>query len=833
MHETHWQMTTNKNTTKQTWLVYFLFFWSGAAALIYEISWSRQIGLLFGHTVHASSIVLASYFSGMAIGYWLGARWSRRVSPLVGYGIAEITVAAWAFAIPALIGISEAETFASWLSSSSFVWQTCIRAIFSFLLLLPATIALGFTLPMMAEYFSKNHGNDKNHDNETAASVRISFAYALNTAGALAGVLLATFYLLVFVGVCSSSYIAAAITTSCAMGAFLLQSGDFKTGNREENLGIRKGPVQASSILRPQLLILSFLSGFGTLALQVLYTRMFSLVFHNSTYTFGIIVAVFLASLAISAGLASGLQTKFNCRKLMGVTAALGGIVTAASIIRFVDMTELDYFTYGDNFSAYISGAIVLVAVIVAPSIICLGMLLPLVWTDAGSGDNAGRVVGTMTAVNTIAAAFGALFASFFMLPVIGLWPSITLIGFLFFIAGFCLLWNEKWRAPALLSAILFGVVSVFAISSPTESENSRTRYEEQLIQRWNSAYGWIDLVKHNTSGGFKIRQNLHYRFGKTGNNAREYRQAQIPILLHENPDDVLFMGLGTGLTAGGAVPHPEVENITVVELIPEVVEAARVLAEHNNNVVDHPKVEVHIDDARHQMLASQRQYDVIVSDLFVPWESQSGYLYTVEHYQVAKSRLKENGMFCQWLPLYQVSQTEFELIANSLSSVFPNTTIWWGELSSSFPVIALIGTQSPINFDSSRIETRISQLKQHVDSVDPSIATPELILDLYAGDWKFQVSARLNTDEHPRVEFLTPISHRNRKLLYGKVLEQYYDHSLSMMAGDSVAVSGSEQYESHNRRRTLQQLILFGDKFWGRKRSTTWPTRRGLAPGK
>ena len=111
-------------------------------------------------------------------------------------------------------------------------------------------------------------------------------------------------------------------------------------------------------------------------------------------------------------------------------------------------------------------------------------------------------------------------------------------------------------------------------------------------------------------------------------------------------------MGLGTGLTAGGAIPHSDVENIVAVELIPEVVDAVRMLSEHNYNVVDDPKVDIQIDDARHYLLANDRAFDVIISDLFVPWESETGYLYTVEHYEIALQRLKPDGLFCQWLPL-------------------------------------------------------------------------------------------------------------------------------------------------------------------------------------
>jgi spermidine synthase len=252
-----------------------------------------------------------------------------------------------------------------------------------------------------------------------------------------------------------------------------------------------------------------------------------------------------------------------------------------------------------------------------------------------------------------------------------------------------------------------------------------------------------------------------------------------MPLLLHEAPSEVLFMGLGTGLTAGGAIPHHDVERILAVELIPEVVEAVRTLADYNYNVVDHPKVNIHIDDARHFLLANNRKFDVIVSDMFVPWESESGYLYTVEHYRVAAQRLRPGGLFCQWLPLYQVGEREFESIANSFASEFPCATLWWGDMNSSSPVIALIGTELPLRIDEHRLSMRLADLSQQMGSTDPAIATSDRFWDHYLGDWNARSSLNLNTDEHPRVEFLTPISNRDRQMLRSNRLESYCNEVL------------------------------------------------------
>lgn len=657
---------------------------------------------------------------------------------------------------------------------------------------------------MIANYFATQTDQAASE----SSSRSITWAYALNTAGAFAGVLLATFYLLVVVGVRNSSYAAAALSATCAVVAIVIS----RFANAKSNIAEKNSPLSGISVHRPigfGNFALASLSGFAILGLQVLYTRMFSLVFHNSTYTFGIVVLVFLASLAVGAAATALLQKWFSPKRIAGVTTGLGALAATLSVPLFVWLTELKYFSFGDSFLQYMTGAILLVTVVVAPAITCLGMLLPLVWTIAGGSETNGQVVGKLTAVNTLVAAIGALLASFFLLVWIGLWASFVLISMLLMVAALILLWQAQQRKLGGLAVFLFGVSAALALFSPTESSHNQTEYDEHLVTRWNSSYGWIDVVQREKSGAFKVRQNLHYRFGTTGNDPREYRQAHIPLLLHDNPQDVLFLGLGTGLTAGGAVPHPNVKSIVAVELIPEVVEAARMLADHNFNVVDHPKVQIQVDDARHYLYATPRQFDVIVSDLFVPWESESGYLYTVEHYQIASERLREGGLFCQWLPLYQLGPEEFESIANSFASVFPNTTVWWGQLESASPVIALVGTQSPLEIDAENLDSRIADLVSQIGTVDASIANAERFWDLYIGDWQ-ATSSELNTDEHPRVEFLTPISNRDGKLIRGKQLERYYNEVLSQLP-TALATELNDNLDESLRRRIRQKLILFG----------------------
>lgn len=784
-----------------------VFFVSGAAALIYQVSWTRQLGIQLGHTVQSAAIVLAAFFVGNAVGYLLGAGCAKRVPALGAYAVAELIAVCWAFVVPILLRSVEDSELAQSIAQFGAGTRIAVSAVTCFLLLLPATTALGFTLPMMAGAVA---GRREGGLDDSVEASRVSLAYAANTAGALVGTLLATFVLLVGAGVVASSYIAAGLSAFCALVAFTLSFA-------RRDGGVRRTfpPPEFTASSRGWYcywMALAALSGFGTLALEALYTRLFSLVFHNSSYSFGAVVAAFLAALAGGAALAGVLQRRLKPATLASLAAGLGAIAIPTSILMFVGITRLDYFRAGDSFNEYVLAASGLALLVVGPPIVLLGMLLPVVWKAAGHSSTPGEVVGRATAANSLAAALGALAASFLLLPQFGLWNSFTLVAATFMLAAIGTAFANGWRLLPVGGAATFVAVITLAQRLPAEIESS-TQPQEEIVRRWNSAYGWIDLVRDRESDTFRVKQNLHYRFGRTGKQRREFRFAQMPLLLHPNPEDTLFLGLGTGLTAGGSIPLDEAKRVVAVELIPEVVEAANSLGEFNYGVTTHPKVEIRVDDARHYLSTTDRSFDVIVSDLFVPWESETGYLYTVEHYRSGRDRLKLGGIYCQWLPLYQLGEREFESIADSFASVFPVVTLWWGDLNASSPVVALIGSEQPIRVDAARLSSRIDALNATNSTLDEAVRSPERLFDNYLGDWYKRAGSPLNTDEHPRVEFLTPISNRDRLMLSDSLLRDYYVRELGRLPfARAELLQNSVPFDPEGtERRGFQSFVLYG----------------------
>lgn len=766
---------------------YALFFLSGAAALVYEVSWSRQVGHVLGNTAAAAAIVLASYFTGLAVGQLLGGRLATHICPLAGYGGAELVAAAWACLVPTLL--PALGTRGAFQDAPYFV-----RAAWCFAVLSPATIALGATLPFMAEYFSRRGAKNGR---------RVSLAYALNTIGGLLGVLTATAFLLVVVGVRASSYLAAGVSAACGLAALGLSN----THSYRVSLETRDSSVEGKSVSSGWAVIAA-ISGFGTLGLEVLYTRMFALVFHNSTYTFGAVVAVFLAGLALGALIVSAIGSRTSPRTIAAGATSLGAVAVAASVVLFVRTTGLEYFAGGTTFAGYLARALALVTAVVLPPVVLLGIVLPAAFAEARG---AGRSVGRLAAVNTISAAAGSLLSGFVLVPWLGLWETFGLHAALFGVTAAAVLYRSGRPGRAVSVCVVTALAAVAAASGQAQAPPPRG---EEVLRRWNTAYGWVEVVRSEQDDSLTVRQNIHYRHGSTGKNAaREYRQGRLPLLLHPRPSDVAFLGLGTGLTATPLVSDQEVERAVLVELIPEVVEAARLLGGANLGVVDHPKVEVRVDDARHYLRRTDRRFDAIVADLFVPWESRSGYLYTVEFYECARQRLKPGGIFCQWVALYQVGPADFELIADSFAAAFPCATLWWGQFDPRFPIVALVGSDAPLTLDAAGLAARWASAKEGPGGADPELQRWEDLPELFLGRWPARASAALNTDEHPRLEFRAPVSHRAGRTLQGDELRSYFDRVLTNIPSDGITLGGERPWADTDpaRRRARQRMNLFG----------------------
>ncbi|MEN8181648.1 MAG: hypothetical protein ABFS46_03830 [Myxococcota bacterium] len=670
------------------WLA-LLFALSGAAALIIEIVWQRWFRLLLGATAPATSATLVAFFAGQAVGAVAGARLAaRRRDPLRLYGWVELAAAACAAAVPLLLGAGEVLLRGAYdgLLQTPAALVT-VRFALALGVSLPASLAFGASFPAVVAAAMP--------DSRRLGS-RGAALYAANLLGAVLGALLGSFVLPEWLGVPVTYALALALSASAGVGALLASRAGLGVRSEASGLGSRDRPVQrgALAVGPRRLLAFAILSGFGAFALQVLLVHAFGLVLNQSVYAFGLVLVLVLVSLALGAGGAAVLDHGGRTDPRPALAFALTGAALAIAAVPFllVEATSgLEYVGTDAAFPAYLLAALRVAGPCAAPALLAAGFVFPLTLALAGrtTQRSAARAAGSLLAANTAGALAGALVAPFLLLPWLGPWLPFLALAALY--AGGALLVplpGPRWR---LRRDIVLGLgwLLVLARANPISLPVVGVPGEE-LLHLEHSAAGTVAVALRE--GERLLQVDNHYSLGGTGERARAERQGHLPLLLVPRARRVAYLGSATGISAGAATQHP-VERIVTVELVPGVAEAARrFFRDANQDVLEDPRTEVVVDDARNFLRLTSEHFDVIVSDLFVPWRAGTGSLYTVEHFAAARDRLTRGGVFCQWLALYQLSEREFRTLAASFLDVFPETSVFRGDFYGRFPIVALCG---------------------------------------------------------------------------------------------------------------------------------------------
>jgi spermidine synthase len=721
-----------------------LFVLSGAAALIYQVLWVRELSLLFGSTAQAAALTIAIFFAGIALGGWLFGRVAARLAwPLRAFGWVEVGVAATALGhfLVADVYFALYPTLYA-LVGGMPVLEIALKALVATTILLPSAVLMGGTLPLIGQHVIRAR--------ESLGLVG-SALYALNTAGGAMGALAAGFLLPVWLGF---------------SGAYLLAVGfDLFVGLAALMLARRALPMMPQSKARPssipvRLWIIAFASGFATLAVEVIWTRAFAQVLQNSVYTYALVLTVFLAALSLGAVLANTLN-RFALRPEMVLTGLLlaAASVIAATPYLFHHLTGgLGYLGGRADFAGYVAevGRVAVLTMLIPGTI--LGAVLPyLLRLMEGGGGAPGAVLGRLIAVNTTGAILGALAGGFVLLPLVGMWKGLWLMGAVY--AGLVLaLWQpSEARLVRITRLAALGGALVLLTGQPG-LEATRLNRGESLLAFREGPSATVSVVQRGQAKF--IRVNNFYTLGGSGALVPERNQTMIPLLTHPSPREVFFLGMGTGISAGaGLFANPE--RLTVCELLPDVVDFARDwFSPYVNGLFSDPRVMIHSEDGRQCLARSRATYDMIIADLFTPWRAGVGNVYTVEHYRLAASRLNPGGAYVQWMPLYQVSRQELAIIANSMAQVFPEVTFWRGDLYPERSILALVGRNEAAALDPASLAAQWRTMTGESTADDVLI---DRALKFYAGNATsgLFVDAPVNTDDYPLIEYLAPRTHR------------------------------------------------------------------------
>jgi len=729
--------------------LYGLFFLSGAAALAYEVLWMRGFAIFLGATAPAAAAALAAFFAGFGFGSYLLGRFAPRLRrPLRAFAILEISTGVSALAVDPLL--RTAPPVLTWLSDApgdSAALQLAVKVALAIAsVLIPAT-AMGGTLPVLAQLVAPRG---------ESLGVGSGGLYAVNMFGACAGALAVPAVLLPAIGATGALGAAITINFLVATAALLLDRSN-EPANLEPS-----PPVQGNRPSR-ETLILAAVSGGITLALEALASRAFALIHENSVYSFATVVAVLLAGLASGAAAARrALRRRVAPRALASIGWAGAGVWMVLLPALFVRITGLDYVTSARLLAHEAHLALLAGATLLVPGLL-LGLLLPALMQEEGELEReGGPAVGAILAANTAGAIAGPLVALFVLAPTAGLWTAVSLLGACSIIAAAFAARGAAGTIRSTVGAAVVIAIVAFFVTEPASLPAVKLSGRDQLLHLSEGAFGSVAVVEHD--GHRRIKLNNFYVLGGTHAAGDERLQGHIPLLVHPQPQRVAFLGLGTGISFSAIRFHP-IREALALELVPEVVFAARDwFGDSNLGVLRDPRARLRADDARSYVAATRERFDVVVGDLVVPWRRGESSLYTRESFDAVRRVLAPGGLYCQWVPLYQISEAEFDSIAASFLDVFPRTTLWRGDFSAGQAAVALIGHTNPDGLDAAAVDARSQALMANPDRSNRYLSHRAgtwlyFVGPLDAADRRFR-SARRNRDANPWIELAGPSLH-------------------------------------------------------------------------
>ncbi|MEH6876350.1 MAG: fused MFS/spermidine synthase [Candidatus Competibacter sp.] len=705
---------------------------SGFAALGYQIVWTQQSALWLGHEAAAVLAVVTAFFGGLAVGaLMLGSRIDRSSKPGLWYAACETVIGLWSLVLAFLMA-----PITGWLldltgAQPSPAWQWAVAFCGTFLLLLPATAAMGATLPAMERVLAQMRHRRTN----------IAALYAGNTFGAVLGVLGTAFWLVPEFGLARTAAACMVLNLLCAVAALRLfvEPAD--------------GAPATANPSAPGILLLLAATGLLGIGYEVLVVRVLGQVAENTVYTFAILLAVYLVGTALGAAAYQrwlsdpGESNRLRDRLLRMLAAAcLLGILGlgGAEVVKAAVLHAL-----GSSMAAALAAEAALALVAFLLPTIIMGALFSHLSTHArAAGIGFGRVLG----VNTLGAAVAPLLFGVILLPALG--PRFALllvaVGYLALSARRAGSEPTLWGMVAATLALALWAPSLRFVDIP---EGGR------IVSYRDGVMAAVSVVE-DAGGVARLHINNRQQEGSSATLLADARQALLPLLLHPAPRRALFLGLGTGVTASSAAEDPMLE-VDAVELLPEVIEASAYFRRPFEVNATNPRLHLMTADARRFVRATRERYDLVVSDNFHPARSGSGSLYTVEHFDAVRDRLAAGGLFCQWLPLHQLDLETLRSIVRAFITVYPRGWAMLATNSLDTPVLGLVARGDGDRFDIGQVRERLTGAamprRPAEFGIDDDLA---LLGSFVAGPRalaRFAGNAPLNTDDHPVVAYRAP----------------------------------------------------------------------------
>jgi spermidine synthase len=627
-----------------------LYFLSGLTGIAYEVLWVRMLSLQFGVSIFGVVITVAAFMAGLGFGSLSGAWFSRHTArPLMLFALLEGGVALFALGLPHIF-----QTLDIWLGTiavnASLVQWYGIQGTLSFLLLLLPALALGAGFPLILKGLSNS-------------PVTLARIYGLNTLGGAFGALL-PLALLPALGWSQSVWVVAILGLCIALAVFILtiiiKQNHFAAAATTNGITIAHRPSLKALIAYAGI-------GAGALILEIAWTRIYGMILLRTEYVLAIILAVFLAGIGLGSIL---VRHGSSTRWLTWFPALAGGLVLFSLWGLPVLAGWVDNTHYESLSNALLMQGLAL-AVLTFPVTLILGAWLPLLSKRVAGSD---RIAGAwLYGSNATGAALGSIIGGFVLIPWLGTSMTICVAAAALFIFG--MVWSgsrKLWLAGLALVVVALPVSTMpdVNILLPVTQQGSRN------LQVYEDALN-ITHVVEQPDGQRLLLSDLRRMDASTDPTAIavQMNQARLPLLLHPRPHSVLFLGVGTGISAAGSLIFPDV-SVTGVELSRGAISAAKKwFAPVNRDVIKRIKV-VH-DDARRFLRADNLFYDVIIGDLFHPDLVGRSNLLSIQQFRRAREHLAPHGLFVQWLALNQFDTTSLDIVLRTFRQVFPNAVLF------------------------------------------------------------------------------------------------------------------------------------------------------------
>ncbi len=752
-------------------LILTLFVLSGATGIIDQLCFSKYLSYVVGSTAHAISAVLSAFMTGLALGAFLGGRYSRTVKrPLLVYGVLElvvaVTVALSPYAFQAL-----APLYASIARSApgSLALLSTVRWLAALLIVIVPTTAMGATLPLLSRLLPPATDLATSQLRER----RLGALYASNTAGGALGALAAAYLILPALGM--EHTVLGAALGSALVGVLAIYYGRHApTSAAEPSHGV--SAISGTHRAAPHALtayVVAVASGALVFAAEVIFTHLLTLIIGNSAYAFGLILAAFLACLFLGASRAAAVRARFG-EAALPFGLILTGLTLAVSLPLW-DKLPLVFNDTGEYFASFAAreAARGLIAfVVLSIPTVFMGLTFPLLLQRVAGTDDLGWWVGRLTTVNTLGAVFGSLATGYVILPLLGSQSALLAVALAFLAAGVLTTQLISGR-PRHVALALAGAALLAGVAAP--------RWDLARLTAGTNVYfdGWqepdeVPFVRDDVQGGvttvtkhagvYTLYTNGKFQ-GNTGWEMSAQRFfAHYPSIFVSRFESALVIGLGTGTTLGTIAAYPW-KKLELVEISPAIVEAADTYFKSvNGNSLSDPRLSLHIGDGRNFLLVEPRKFDLISMELSSIWFAGAASLYSREFYRLVKERLAERGIFQQWVQLHHVRRKDFATVVHTLRAEFAHVALFYGGGQG-----ILVASDAPLAASRSRVQAleQRAEIASHTPGGRPlmdllnDVLVVDADLDRFLEDSAREagqpLSELVSTDGNLYLEYATP----------------------------------------------------------------------------